>query len=275
MKIKVSSSYSGKLNVGDYSNLQPYFSAEIEYDLSEGENALEKVSELQKALHHQNKLQFDAVAEMVKLEKIKKDRADFHWYPSPDGREFPSVTSILGYDTEFTMPEDELRQYAAQGTIIHKQIEVFIQTGEWKQPSDIPELAPYIFIIKSGALNLSLDGWDFPGFVEKYKLSNLRIGQSGVNQKHEYGGLPDFYCEFEGKPTLVDVKRTPEKVKNFQQIAAYSKLDNAYPSEQMMIAPINDKTERGFSKPIIETRMDHYFELFLHKRKQFRTVYGV
>lgn len=275
MKIKVSSSYSGKLNVGDYSNLQPFFSAELEYDLAEGENALEKIAELQKTLHHQNKSQFDAVAEMVKLEKIKRDRADFRWYPLPDGREVPSSTSILNYDSDFAMPEEELKQYASQGTIIHKQIEVFIETGEWKEPGAIPELAPHIFIIKKGALGLSLDGWDFEGFVKKFGLTDLRVGKPGVNAQYEYGGTPDFFCQYEGKTTLVDVKRTPDKTKNFTQIASYARLENVSGVEQMMICVINDKTERGYSKPIVETRIDHYFEMFLFKRKAFRTVYGV
>ena len=71
------------------------------------------------------------------------------------------------------------------------------------------------------------------------------------------------------------MKRTPEKAKNFQLIAAYSKLDGMEPVEQMMVVPLNDKTEQGFSKPIIETNVEKYFELFLFKRKEFQKVYGI
>lgn len=282
MKIKVASSYSGKIQTGDYSNANPSFFAEVEYELPgeiKAENLMEILSEEQKQLNMVCYNNWKRVEENIRIEKIKKDRADFHWYKSPDGKEYPSVTSILNYDTDFSVPEHELKQYAAQGSIIHLQVDHFIKTGMWLNPEDIPEAVPYRFIIEKGELGLSLGGWDFPAFLEKHPLIDMKPGEPMTNKRYEYGGLPDIsFCVYEGKPTICEIKRTADKekdLKHYQQLAAYANLDGAPKVEQMMIIPLNDKTKQGFSSPRIETRIDHYFQMFLFKRKQFRTVYGI
>ena len=124
-----------------------------------------------------------------------------------------------------------------------------------------------------------MDGWDFPAFLEKYPLTEMKAGEPLTSKRYEYGGLSDIsYFLYEGKPTICEIKRTADKEKNlkfYQQLSAYANLDGAPKVEQMLIIPLNDKTKQGFSAPYLETRIDHYFEMFLFKRKQFRTVYGI
>src|SRR4029079_11366048 len=129
-------------------------------------------------------------------------------------------------------------------------------------PKAIEGTGPDIFIVKSGSLGLPLDGWDFPAFLKKYPLQDMRVGKAVVNTRHEYGGTPDIeYCVYDGVPTLADVKRTPDKVKNFTEVADYAKTSVSEPVQQLMIVPINDKTDQGFSKPIVTAEVDKYFEL--------------
>jgi hypothetical protein len=74
---------------------------------------------------------------------------------------------------------------------------------------------------------------------------------------------------------MCDVKRTVDKVKNFKQIAAYCKMKGYEHIKQMMIVPLNNKTQQGFSKPVIETRIDNYFEMFLKDREAFTKRFGI
>ena len=105
-------------------------------------------------------------------------------------------------------------------------------------------------------------------------MEKLENGDSVTNEKDRYAGTPDGYAVVAGVPTIFDIKRTPEKVKNFMQMSAYAKACGKK-IEQMMIIPLNDKTEQGFSKPIVSSDIDKYFELFLYKRKDFKKVYGI
>lgn len=275
-KIKVEASFSGVLTTGSYSNMRPGFLASMEYEQDfESEDGLKLAIETSQqelqAICYEN---FQSEANKAKILKIQNDRKDFRFYKLPSGEEVPSVTSILNYDSEFLMADDELKQYASQGTLIHCQVHEYIKTGIWRKLGEIENTTADLFIIKKGNLGLSLDGWDFPSFLKKYKLENLENGEEVINEKERYGGLPDGYGTYEGLQTIFDIKRTPEKVKNFMQMAAYAKASGRK-IEQMMIIPLNDKTEQGFSKPILSTDIDKYYELFLYKRREFRKVYSI
>jgi len=275
-KIRIESSFSGVLPTGSYSNMRPGFTASMEFEQEfktqdEVNMTVELAQQELQAVCYQN---FESVANKAKIMKIQEDRKDFHWYTLENGDQVPSVTSILNFDTDFLMSEDELKQYASQGTIIHAQVEEYVKTGEWKSPKDIEGIAADLFILKSGNLQLALDGWDFPAFLKKYPMEKIENAKAVINEKERYGGLPDGYAIVGGIPTIFDIKRTPEKTKNFMQMAAYAKACGKE-IKQMMIIPLNDKTEQGFSKPIISTDIDKYYELFLYKRKMFRKVYDI
>ena len=275
-KIKVEASFSGVLPTASYANSRPGFSASMEFeqdfkDEQEVSLVIETAQQELQAICYNN---YRAEADKALVQKIQNDRKDFRFYTLPSGEEVPSVTSILNYDSDFLMDEGELRQYASQGNIIHAQVAEFIKTGVWKSPQEIEGTAPDLFILKSGNLKLSLDGWDFQAFLKKYPMEKLENGEAVFNEKERYAGTPDGYGLVSGVATIFDIKRTPEKVKNFMQMSAYAKASGKE-IKQMMIIPLNDKTEQGFSKPIISTEIDKYFELFIYKRRDFKKVYGV
>ena len=274
VKIKVGSSFSGVIATGSFQNSRPSFNAEVEFEIDGDKDQISlAVESIQEELYGICREKFNSVAEQERIIKVKNDRKDFRFYLK-DGIEYPSVTSILNYDSDFLIPEDELKQYASQGNIIHAQVYEYIKTGTWKTPKEIEGTTPDLFILKTGTLQLSLDGWDFLAFLKKYPMENLTNGEIVYNEKERYAGLPDGYGVFTSLNSIFDIKRTPEKTKNFMQMAMYAKASKEE-VKQMIIIPLNDKTEQGFSKPIISTDIEKYFELALYKRKEFKRVYGI
>lgn len=275
-KLKVEASFSGVLPTGSYANMRPSFAASMEYEAdfateAEIKTAIEVAQQELQGICYSS---FEMEANKAKIMKIQEDRKDFRFYELKNGEEVPSVTSILNYDTEFLMDAEELKQYASQGNLIHAQVADFITTGTWHKPQEIEGTAADLFILKKGNLSLSFDGWDFQAFLKKYPIADLKNGEVVINEKERYGGLPDGYGTINGVKTIFDIKRTPEKVKNFMQMAAYAKASKEK-VEQMMIIPLNDKTLQGFSQPIISTDIDKYMELFLYKRREFKKVYSI
>lgn len=274
-KIKITASFQGVLPVASYANVRPAFGAEEEFEIeTETTKDVDEIIETRhKELQSICSRSFEQEAVKAKVQKITADRKDFRFYKLPSGEEVPSVTSIINYDSEFLVDSEELKQYASQGNLIHAQVAEFIKTGEWKNPKDIEGTTADLFIIKKGSLGLSLDGWDFPSFLKKYQITKMENGVPVLNEEHKYGGLPDLIGIYEGKKTLCDVKRTPDKVKNFIQMSAYAKCLSGI--EQLMIIPLNDRTEQGFSKPMLTSDIEKYFELFLYKRREFKKVYDL
>lgn len=275
-KIKIEASFSGVLPTGSYANMRPGFSASMEFeqDFQTEEEISLCIETAQQELQGICYTNFELEANKAKILKIQEDKKDFRFYQLPTGEDVPSVTSILNYDSTFLINDDELQQYASQGNLIHAQVADFIKTGIWHKPQDIEGTAADLFILKKGNLSLSLDGWDFQAFLKKYPIENLKNGEVVLSEKERYGGLPDGYGTVGGVFTIFDIKRTAEKTKNFMQMAAYAKASGQN-VQQMMIIPLNDKTDQGFSKPIISTDIDKYFELFLYKRREFKKVYGI
>lgn len=273
-KITLSASYSGVLPTAPFSNARPGFSAQEEFEIEFSEvKEIDFITEERQrqlmAICLQN---FEQEAERAKIQKVKNDLKNVRFYKDEEtGEEYPSVTSILGYDS--TVSDEELKQYASQGIINHARVEEFIKTGLWKKPSEIEGVGAELFILKQGNLQLDSDACDFPAFLKKYPIEKLENGKVLVNRKHKYAGTNDGVGIYNGLKTLFDIKRTPDKVKNFMQMSAYAEcLDGI---EQLMIIPLNDSTEQKFSKPILTNEMSKYFDLFLYKRKEFSKIYGI
>jgi len=273
MKIKISAGFSGVIATGSYQNARPSYTAEIEVEV-ENEKMVESVDTYQKTLQGICYRNFKQDEQTQTIEKIQRERKDFRMYG-----DFPSVTSILNWDADFWVTAIELQQYASQGSLIHAQVAEFIRTGEWKPVEKIDGTWSDLVIVKQGKLQLPIEGWSFPDFLKKYPIEKMECGEPIVSKEHRFGGTPDIrVCYFEGKKTLADVKRTPNKLKDFKQIAAYiiaeeENGESCY--EQMMVIPLNDKTQQGFSKPHISTEISQYKQMFLTDRENFRKRYGI
>ena len=279
MKIKVSAGFSGKIPTGSFQNSAPSFYAEIESDVSVKEEDLENfIDNTQKRLHAIAYRNFKIVADSAAVEKIKNDLKDFRFYPTANG-EYPSVTTVLDPDYKPFVGEEELRLATAEGNICHARAAHFIKTGEWVDPKTLEGVGADLMLLKGRFLEV----WDFPAMLKKYPLTELKNGRTLVNHSSRYAGMNDGECLYplggekdaEAVPTIFDFKRTADKHKNFCQMAAYSKCEGMEHIRQMAIIETNTKTDQGFSKPILSTAIDKYFEVFLEKRDMFKKTYGV
>lgn len=284
-KIKVSAQFSGVLPVGNFANMRPGFSAEMEWEEEFKDKeilkfAIETAQQELQAICYGN---FEAEANKAKIIKIQEDLKNFRFYDI-DGEKYPSVTSISGYDQPFWCSEADLPLYAAQGNIIDAEIRNYVKTGKWASSADLLECTADRHIIKTRVTedgkHLSLDGWNFLAFLEKHPIKNMvSIEKPVVNKKMKYAGTPDLIGEYNGLKTLVSIKRSKSKVNNFIQDSAYAKCDGMEDIKQIMIVEMKSEEDggnkQGWSKPSLTEEIDKYFELFTRKRKDFEKLYGI
>lgn len=278
MKVVVTSSYSGKVSSGEFENINPFFSAGIETDLPDGTSLDDFINTTQKHLQSICYGNFKLVAEKARIEKIKKDMSGFR-FRELNGEFLPSVTTIISPDFKAWVDDEQMKIAVSEGNINHARAAHFIKTGEWVDPVHLTGVANDILILKGRFI----DSWNFPAFVDKYKPKDMKNGVEIYNTSHKYSGEYDAEClyplngekEAELVPTIIDFKRTPDKHKNFTQMSAYARCEGMENIKQMMIIPCNPDNEQGFSKPIVSQSIDKYFEVFLHKRNEFRKTYGI
>ena len=148
MKIKeIKAALSGVIPIASYENLKPTY--EIVAELEEGDDVAERMKELRTKL----RWHFEQEGNNAKADLIQKQYAGIRLYEK-DGKKYPSVTSILGWNVDWKISEDELQQYASRGTIVHKLIESFLNSAKWVEPTEIPELANDVATVTAGSLGL-------------------------------------------------------------------------------------------------------------------------
>lgn len=284
MKLKISSGFSGVLPSGSYANMKPAFSAEVEYEFS-GADLYEEITRRQSELHEICLQKFQSVAEQARIDLVKSQKANIRFSTIKDENgndiQVPSVSSIANYDKTFDIPPEELQQYASQGNLADAQGRWFIQTGVFETDlTKIPNTFTDLAILKKGNLRLSPLVWNFPAFLEKYKISGLVEGQKCWSVKHRFAGTPDIQSLiWEGKKTLGDWKRTPSK-EHFRQLGGYvialeEMNPNEPPYEALMLISVNPDNQQGFSKPMTTTEVSQCKAMFLDCRKEFQKLYLV
>lgn len=290
--IEITASFSGKIPTGQYENESPFFALKEILEPLESEFLTvtdEEIKIRQQQLHQLCYEQFKRQAEVSYNERIAKTYKDIRWYDGANGLKYPSVTSILDMDKEFGIPPDELAQYGARGTIIHKQAEIFLSTSEWKEPKDITKVSADFITLKRGSLKLETEDVDFRAFFKDYPFKVIELEKHVVNHSYKYGGRLDVLCIIEstnkGKwdkiegvkfdvPTILDIKTSTsmDKTRGLTQQAAYAKVDGI---EQIGLIPLTKENLCGFAKPAITTNIDRYWNLFLKARNEFEKRYGI
>jgi hypothetical protein len=292
--IEIVASFTGTISTGSYENEKPFFSAKeiIEpYDESDPCNVMtdEQISLRQAELHDICYKAFQKQAELSYQDKIAKTYQNIRFYDGPDGLRFPSVTSIIGWDSDFHCSPDELAQYAARGTIIHKLVELYLTDGNVRLPKEVPEIYPELVILQQGSLGLQIDDVDFPAYFTAYPIKVLSLEKTVLNEELRYGGRADIIAVIEssnkGKwdkvegilfdvPTVLDVKTgTLDKTQGFKQQTAYAKcLPDV---QQLGLIHLNKEVKQGYSKPTVIQDLDKYWTLFKRDRDNFRKRYKV
>ena len=117
-------------------------------------------------------------------------KEDTHQY-FVDGKEYPSVTTILESLTDYSFVNKELLDRAARfGTAVHKATELY-DNNELDFDTLDPNLLPYV------------EAWDM--FLHQYKPEILSVEQR-VASMYGYAGTLDRYAIINGKRTIIDIK---------------------------------------------------------------------
>lgn len=273
-EVVITASYTGKISTGSFENESPFFSLQETWS---GNMALDRIAARQEFLSRQCYDKFLECENRAMIERIQRQRKDIRFYPV--GKEsYPSITSIIGWDKDFFISEEDLVQYAARGTIFHKQAEIYLNTGVWKEANDIPEVHRELVVVKKGSLSLNIDGYGLEGFCSKYKLVTADTEQVSYNHTHKYAGRRDWKGTIDGVPSLVDWKTSQKIDKNYalQQLAAHLHCPDNDDVQQVMAVPVNNDTVQKFSKPLVMKReeLEDYWQAFLRSRENFKYRFG-
>lgn len=282
MKIKISAGFSGVIPTGNYANSKPSFAAEYEVEVPDSSDIKKIVEVGQSELHKICYDKFRSVSEQAKIEFIQTQKSSirFHEYVKENGEidRYPSVSSVAYFDREFGISEHELNQYASQGTLADIQCRHYLSTGEWIAVDKIKGSEIDLLVLKNGNLKLEPCEFNFPAFIEKYEIKELKEGKLVFSHKHRFAGTPDIRsCIYEGKKYLADWKRTPEK-SQFKQLAGYviAEEENGEPSyDGLMLIGVNPKTKQGFSQPMTTLEIGAWKDAFLKARSDFKKLFMV
>jgi hypothetical protein len=269
MKYKeVSVGITGVIPIASYENLRPSFTATIEVQDGDNEN---EVIATGMALVNKH---FELVVDKAKVDLIEKQYKNVR-FREIGGVKYPSVTSILSWDKDWKISEDELSQYASRGKIVHKLIEIYLKTKKWVEPEDIkePEIEEAVSILMSGSLKLHWNQCSYKKFFKEYEdgLEVDSIEQVVLNKEVRYSGQYDIKGKFQGKSSIIDCKTGSY---DMAQLAAYAVCERGI--EQLIVFPVgitNNKT--GFMKPIVSTDIETEYKRFLYARDKFKRRFGL
>ena len=270
MKVKeINVGLSGVIPTSSYENLKPSFSMTVE---PEGEEtAVQCVTKIKDFLHQQ----FDMEVNKARVDLIEKQYSNIR-FREKDGKKYPSVTSITDWDKDWRITDDELRQYAARGTIVHKLIEEYIKSkGVWPEPDMFPELKEDLIVLATGSLNLTWKSCSHIKFFEQFEKDFEWLeGEIEVfNEEHLYSGRFDALVKYKGKLSLADWKTGSSF--SHSQTAAYA-IASGKKIESLIICPVGVcPNKSGYFKPNITEDIKSNFRQFLKARTKFRLRFGV
>ena len=268
MKIKeITVSLAGVIPIAAYENLRPSYSVTVEPDENESRDKI--VQELSAYLHQV----FEHESNRGKAELIDKQYSNIRFYER-DGKQYPSVTSILGWDKDWRVTQDELRQYASRGTIVGEMVEQYLSTGKWIIPEETPSLAEDVAILLGGSLGLHWKQCSHKEFCDKFaKEIVAETTQTEVfNDQALYAGTLDIFGKYAGKVSVMDVKCGGW---DMRQLAAYAIAFDAN-IEQLVILPAGPTDNKcGYKKPVVCTTIQKEYEEFLKARAKFKRRFGI
>lgn len=269
LETEITVTYSGTINTGNYANEKPLFETKEKWsgDLPEGFVELR-----QQLLFDKCYEKFAECERRSLLDLIKKKRKDIRFYEG----HLPSVTSIINWDADFYVTPDELLEYAARGTVVHAQCRIYLETGEWLDPKDIPEVYTQMVTLKKGRLKLSLDGYNFRGFKAKNPFDAIQTEKTVFNRELGYAGTQDIKYKRGNVIGLADIKTgSPDKVKAMKQLSAYAACAGNEDVEELTIIPLNCTTQQGWSKPVIEEDPKRFLPMFIDDLNAFKERFSL
>jgi len=268
MKIKeIKHSVQAVISMGPYENQRESF--EILATLKEDENTEKAMQELETFNHSR----LDLAVNRAKTELIAQQNSKIRFYKRND-KQYPSVTSILGWNIDWKISEDELTQYGSRGTIVHKIIELYLKEKKWYDPIDVPELEDDVAVLMSGSKKLTWKSCSYIKAIEGIEkdIELIDMEKSVYNDELLYAGRFDCLCKYKGKLTVLDFKSGTTT--DMRQLAAYSVCIPDV--EKLVIVPCGPTVNKsGVKKPVVCDAIQPEFKKFIYARNKFRLRFGI
>lgn len=274
-KVELGGSFEALVATGPFENQRVFFHFK---EALEGEFTDAELTEKQKHLFKTHCS--DLIEEQEKelsIKAIQKEFKHLRIIKCPKcSKSHASVTTIRDFDSKgFYCTDAELDIAVALGSIQDLRCKHFVTTGQWKEAKEIESCWPHLVTLKGTAAEPN--AFNFPAFLKKYSLKDLKNGERFFDCDLEVTGEPDLIATPEGDwadnvPSMIDYKRNVDKLSAFTQMAVYAKQ---YGLTQLIAIPVNGETAQGFSKPVVTKDVDGYYEIFLDKRRKFRKRYGI
>ncbi len=198
------------------------------------------------------------------------------YYRTPDGNEYPSVTTILGAKEKPYLDKwramlgkdkaaKETNRCADRGTAVHEMAEKYLNNVEGYnkgyKPADVKNFNKMRF-----ALN---------------KINNIRRQEVGLySDRFKYAGTVDCVGEFQGKLSIIDFK-TSTNNKDYTMIHDYFKQCTAYALAWFELTgePIEDiviiiAVERGLAPLVFKEKIENWIAPLLDDIDVFNAKHG-
>ena len=192
-KIKVKEitvSLSGVIPIAAYENLRPGYSMTLELD--PGQSAYEAMVYCQN--HLRQMLQEETDRSRADAIEKKFSKIGFR---TKGNKKYPRVSSILGWNINwerFGISELDLPQYASRGNILEAICQHYLESGEWIDPRDVPELEEDIAVLRNGSKGFTWEDCSYKVCMEKFaeKIEMDTFQQVVYNDEHNYTGAIDI-----------------------------------------------------------------------------------
>lgn len=194
-------------------------------------------------------------------------------YVTPDGKKYPSVTTVLGWHTRKGIMEwrkrvgDEAankisRQASSRGTRFHYQCEDYLNNEEPKiegpgEMSMFSSIKPFL-----------------------HRIDNIHFQEKTMYSKFlQTAGRVDCIAEFDGRLSVIDFK-TSSKPKSAEWITNYFCQGSAYAVmyEERTGIPIDTVTilmaVEGNDAQLFQVKRDDFIEKYLDIRKRYKDANG-
>jgi hypothetical protein len=268
-KIKeITVSLSGVIPVAAYENLKPGFSITVEP--INGQEPEKIIAECQRYLH----AVFEGESNRGKADLIDKQYCNIRFYEK-DGKKYPSVTSILNWDKQWRVTDDELQQYASRGNVVEDLMNEYIIQGQWIDPTQEADLREDVSVLMGGSLMLTWEQCSHKAFMEKYrdKIKVIEFQKEVFNKENLYAGTLDILGSYDGVLSVMDIKCGGW---NMMQLAAYANCEGLDTVKQLVILPVGPTDNKcGYMRPVVCDTIQKEFEEFLKARAKFKKRFGI
>ena len=211
------------------------------------------------------------IPELPKI--IQKNKVNGkRYYVTPDGNEYPSVTTVLG-DKEKPWLEDwrkmlgdnkakkETKRCADRGTAIHEMAEKYLNNEDFKLRDYKPE-----YVKDFNKLKMKLN-----------KIDNIRGQEVGLySDRLKIAGTVDCVAEFDGLLSIIDFKTsTNNKTKDmiddyFKQCTAYAIAWHERTGEAIEDITIIIAVERSLMPLVYTDKIENWIPALLNDITQFK-----